>query len=353
MEERCYHPLPEVDRVSSMLPPADMLPTGVTRSIREMQPADYTLQIDSFSILSDIFSERRVERYESGCFEAGGYKWRLSLYPNGDQKRDGNGHLSLYLVLAETDTFPVGLEVFVNFKLFVYDQIRDRYLTVQDADGKVRRFHKTKPEYGFSRLISLTAFHNASNGYLVEDSCVFGAEVFVIKNKSKAERLTMIKDPVISYTLEVDNFSKLNGECYRSHDFTCGGTKWRLLYYPRGDLEGKQDSLSLYLQLADCVRSPSYLGWFQGYKSKTLPQESKVYVECILCVRDQVHGRNKERKFHHWFSAASPSIGYSSFMSLKDLYGRKRGFLKNDIFIVNIAFDVVFAANQDSRIRSK
>ncbi|KAK9265679.1 hypothetical protein L1049_012568 [Liquidambar formosana] len=193
---------------------------GVTRSMRDVQPADNTLQNDSFSMLSDIFSERRVDRYESACFDAGGYKWRLSLYPNRDQKRDGNGHIPLYLVLAETDTFPVGLEVYVNFKYSNPSQI------ILDADGKISRFHQAKPEYGFSQLISLNAFHDASNGFLVDDSCMSGAEVFVITSKSKAECLIMIKGPFSCTTCEVHNFSVSDKECYASSDFIGGGTKW-------------------------------------------------------------------------------------------------------------------------------
>lgn len=56
---------------------------------------------------------------------------KLSLYPHGDGKRGGKGHISLYLVLAEASTLPLGQEIRTFFKLFVYDQIRNNYLTVQ------------------------------------------------------------------------------------------------------------------------------------------------------------------------------------------------------------------------------
>lgn len=56
---------------------------------------------------------------------------RLSLYPNGCKERNGSGHISLYLRILETNTFPPDWEVYVNHRLFVFDQKRDNYLTVQ------------------------------------------------------------------------------------------------------------------------------------------------------------------------------------------------------------------------------
>lgn len=54
---------------------------------------------------------------------------KLSLYPNG-KGASQNNYISLYLSIEETATFPAGWEVFANFKLFVYDQVRDNYLTI-------------------------------------------------------------------------------------------------------------------------------------------------------------------------------------------------------------------------------
>lgn len=39
----------------------------------------------------------------------------------------------MYLAIAETDNFPLGWEVNVNFTFFVHDQIQDNYLAVQGA----------------------------------------------------------------------------------------------------------------------------------------------------------------------------------------------------------------------------
>ncbi|KAK9215013.1 hypothetical protein WN944_007016 [Citrus x changshan-huyou] len=42
--------------------------------------------------------------------------------------------------------------------------------------GKERRFNGLKHIWGFDKFIPLRAFNDASNGYLVEDTCVFEAE---------------------------------------------------------------------------------------------------------------------------------------------------------------------------------
>ena len=56
---------------------------------------------------------------------------RLELYPNGKKNSNGYGHISLYLAIAATDDLPLGWEVNVDIRFFVFDQIRDKYLSIQ------------------------------------------------------------------------------------------------------------------------------------------------------------------------------------------------------------------------------
>ncbi|KAK9273909.1 hypothetical protein L1049_018721 [Liquidambar formosana] len=291
--------------------------TGIERFIRDFPPAHYTFKIESFNVLSNT---EEFERYETGDFEAGGYKWRLSLYPNGNKKRNGHRYISLYLAISEPDTLPLGWEVNVDFKLFVYDQIRDKYLTIQDLDGGVKRFHRLRTEWGFARLISLESFNDASNGYLVDDSCIFGAEVFVIKCTGKWECLTMLKQPVgNTCTLKIQNFSaQLDTSYHYSNVFIVGERKWYLLVYPKGYSSATGEALSLYLELVD---------W------GSLPSKRKLYAEYKFRIKDQVHMNHYERTGKNWFSASS-DWGYSNFITLSDLNQASKGFIKNDALIV-------------------
>ncbi|KAJ6321087.1 hypothetical protein OIU78_016316 [Salix suchowensis] len=95
-------------------------------TVREERHVDYSMKIDSFSLLSEMVANS----YESREFEASGYKWKLVLYSNGDKSKNGAGYISLYLVMANTTGFPPGREINAIFKFFVFDQLQDKYLTI-------------------------------------------------------------------------------------------------------------------------------------------------------------------------------------------------------------------------------
>jgi hypothetical protein len=56
---------------------------------------------------------------------------RMVLYPNGNTNSNGNGHISLYLAIIATNDLLLGWEVNVRIRFFVFDQIRDNYLSIQ------------------------------------------------------------------------------------------------------------------------------------------------------------------------------------------------------------------------------
>ncbi|KAI6702753.1 hypothetical protein NL676_011889 [Syzygium grande] len=285
---------------------------------RELRPAHYIMKIESFSTVS------KLHKYESRVFEAGGYKWSLSLYPNGDKHTKGSGYISLYLSIEETSNFPPDWKVHVNYKLFVHDKIRDDYLTIQDADGTVRTFNDKKTQWGFSQFLSLETFQKDSNGYLLHGFCAFGAEVFVLNSTGKEESLTIIKDPPNQrFTWKMKNFSKLDKDP-RSYAFSFGQSKWKLSVYTKGNVPTERKSLSMKLQVQD------------------LPPKRKVYAEFYLRVRNQFNGNHKEEKASHWLSASSPKV-YDDFMPMEDLQKRDNVFVKNDVLIVEVQFLVISA----------
>ena len=96
-----------------------------------------------------------------------------------------------------------------------------------DVDGVIRRFHDIKTEWGFHKFLSLECFNDLSQGYLFNDCCVFGAELFVHERNAKREILTMIKGP-INRTMDwkIENFSSLDKVTYYSRIFQVGDVKW-------------------------------------------------------------------------------------------------------------------------------
>ncbi|XP_062164157.1 BTB/POZ and MATH domain-containing protein 5-like isoform X1 [Alnus glutinosa] len=320
MEEKTCHPLPAVDNDAS----------GIVQSIRDHPPTHYTFQIKNFSLLFGM----EEEKCHSGEFEVGGYQWRLVLYPNGKKNSDGNGHISLYLAIAHTNDLPLGWEVNVNIRFFVFDQIRDKYLTIQDANGRVRRFHNLKTEWGFAQLLSHDTLNDPSNGYLLDDTCVFGVEVFVIKATGKGETLSMINQPQHNYfTWRIDNYSNLKGEAYFSEHFTVEGRRWELKLKPGGSETGADTCLSLYLCLGD---------------SEILPPNRKLYAKYKLRIRDQVHGNHLEKTVENWFSDPNEGYGFHNFLSKRDLQDTSKGYLVGEGVLIECKIDVISVVNDFS-----
>ncbi|XP_058191581.1 uncharacterized protein LOC131308644 [Rhododendron vialii] len=284
---------------------------GIVRSLRDIPPAHYCIKINSFS----FFVNKKIDNYESAVFEVGGYKWKLSLYPNGNKKRNVTDHISLYLGIADTEALPPGWEVNVSFKLFVFDHILDRYMTIQD--GEIQRFHWMKTQSGFDKFLPLATFNDATNGYLLDDCCLFGTEVFVLKNSGKGECMSLLKDPAKdSYTWKIENFSSIRNEYLYSPEFIIGDQKWKLLLYPYGNKTSKGKSMSLFLELSD-------------------NKQRKVYAEFTLRMKNQVYGINwSEHEANHWFCTSSPNWGFNDFTALSDLNNASKGFLMNDAVVI-------------------
>uniref|UniRef100_A0A7N0UQG5 MATH domain-containing protein n=1 Tax=Kalanchoe fedtschenkoi TaxID=63787 RepID=A0A7N0UQG5_KALFE len=191
-----------------------------TESTRITRPAHFLFRIESFTQLSH-------ENYESPEFECGDHTWKLSLYPNGNTKLGGKGHVSLYLVIADAENYSLESDVHAMFKLFVFDQKQDSYLTIQD--DQVRRFSTMKKEWGFTKLISLKKFYDATRGYLVDDSCVFGVEVLAIPPAVKLGSLSVVRGPRDEiFTLKIEKFSTLD-DAHFSEPFTVQGHQWKLV----------------------------------------------------------------------------------------------------------------------------
>ncbi|KAM0002121.1 putative ubiquitinyl hydrolase 1 [Helianthus debilis subsp. tardiflorus] len=255
---------------------------GIFVSRRKHEPAHYMLKIESFSILS----EAETWKIESDVFEAGGHKWltlffitfsslkcsfynsltsfqfffirRLDLYPNGNDEENKGNHISLYAVICDTESCLKGWEVCVDVCFFVYDHIHHNYVTIQDTNGRGTRFHEKKTTCGFDKLIPMESFMESTNGFLFNDSCVFGAEVITVPvpEFTQLDRcLSMIKPLATknTYTWTINNFSAVTESVLYSEIFKVGNVKWQLELYPEGDNIGKGTHLSIFLAVHDAA----------------------------------------------------------------------------------------------------
>ncbi|KAM7502425.1 hypothetical protein LguiB_001329 [Lonicera macranthoides] len=262
-----------------------------SRYYREILPAHCTFKINSFSDLL----KSNTTKHQSDEFWASGFNWRVSVYPKGRNKGDED-YLSMYLEIVDTYNLPPDFEVYVSYKLFVYDHLKDMYYTVQDADGKIRRFRSTKIEWGFDRFLRLQTITDPSNGYIRDDFCIFGAEI---------EKFSTIKDK----------------EYCDSKFFVAGGYSWYLSMHPSGHAECKNQNLSLFLRAGWAKRNPRL----------------RLYAEFKLRMKNQLNNDyNVERTCQHWFCASSIACGSHAFVSLVDLKKASNGFLVNDKIIFEV-----------------
>nr|XP_029146100.1 uncharacterized protein LOC112722669 isoform X1 [Arachis hypogaea] len=337
----------------------DILQDGISRSISDAPPAHYVVRVELFSLLAN----NSIEKYVSEKFEAGGYKWKLVLHPSGNKGKNIKDHISLYLALDEASLPHPAWEIYVNFRLFLLDQNTDNFLVVQDATGKERRFYKMKAEWGFDKFITLKEFNDASKGYLVDDTCAFGAEVYVCKerSRSKGESIVMVKDSfTYKHVWEINNFSKLDLEFYDSKTFNAGNYEWynnhpvlfliyaskvylkyalkftyighnavscrKIKLYPKGNGPGFGSHLSLYLALSN----PS-----------TLSPVSKIYAQITLRILDQKQAKHHFGKANYWFSSSNHERGASRLIPLSYFTSQYQGFLVKDSCLVEAEVQIL------------
>ncbi|KAL2927932.1 BTB/POZ and MATH domain-containing protein 2, partial [Bienertia sinuspersici] len=178
--------------------------TGVVQLVREQPPQHCILRIDSFSVVQDAVSQSCEDHINSTEFEAGGYTWMLTVYPNGNESEDGGGHLSLYVTLI--GKLISGTSINASLRFFIYDQIRDNYLTFLYVGDK--GFNPLKTVWGIPKVLPLD----------------FGAEILIRNGLIKRSSVSLLGTKCErSYTWKLENFSDLPS-CLYSPVFTFG--KW-------------------------------------------------------------------------------------------------------------------------------
>ncbi|KAL5757702.1 hypothetical protein ACOSP7_020313 [Xanthoceras sorbifolium] len=279
---------------------------------RNAPPSHYLFKIKSFSQLS----KSSVEKVCSDDFEAGGYKWKLRIYPTGDKSRNVKDNISIYLELVDTKSLPAGWEVNVISNFFIFNNQQNKYFS--NTDVVQTRYHSMKTRFGIAKYIDLNTFSNLENGYLFDDTCVLGVEVLIVKNTCKEKCLSMMREPITYYhTWKVTNFSSIVDEKYESETFGC--YKWNILLYPNGNAEGKGNSISIFL---DVSRS-------------SIPPDTNLFVKFLLRVKDQINGKHIEKNGNHLYAPSNDvANGFRNFLSLAKLKDPEEGYLVDDALII-------------------
>ncbi|KAL3641571.1 hypothetical protein CASFOL_012386 [Castilleja foliolosa] len=291
---------------------------------REASPANFLVKIDSFSLLQ----KHGIQRLETREFKAGNYM-RLVIYPNGHGtgKDDKADYVSVYLAITNTNELPSNWEVNATFSICLFNHVSGNYVYSQ---GRARRFHSINQEWGFMKFISKKDLTDPSKGYLIDDKCVLGAEVFVNENKAVIECMSLKSVDKEPYKREfkITNFSRLKAKWPVSNEFTVGGYKWAIDVYPNGDGQGTESSLSIYLRRVVSNNRAS--------SERVMP-----------CFTIRIKDQSNDLKHHqytcsgHWFSdSTNMGWGWTSFIKLASLNDPNKGFIVKDSCVIEIELAV-------------
>ncbi|EYU41017.1 hypothetical protein MIMGU_mgv1a019484mg [Erythranthe guttata] len=280
---------------------------------REASPAHFLFTIESFSLLENC----GIDKYETKEFVAETTTgMKLIIYPNGDDivGKDGD-YVSVYLAMADKTSLPGNCEVNVVFSIFLYNHNSGNYLT---SLGITRRFLAITSEWGFSKFISKKVLSDTSNGYLVDDNCVFGAEVFVVKSSAVTGCLSLKNEIHYKRDWKISNFSQL-GDVWKSEEFCAGDHKWRIWLFPNGNGDATGRGVSVFLY---------YVG------------SGSVNARDTVWIKNHFSDEHIERTTTDWFSTSSNNWGWPSFTELANMNDPKKGFIVKDCLHLDIEISV-------------
>ncbi|XP_043711891.1 ubiquitin C-terminal hydrolase 12 isoform X1 [Telopea speciosissima] len=151
--------------------PMEAVAQAETASTVENQPVEdppssrFTWTIDNFTRLN-------AKKHYSEIFFVGGYKWRVLIFPKGNNV----DHLSMYLDVADSVNLPYGWSRYAQFSLAVINQIHNKYTVRKDTQ---HQFNARESDWGFTSFMPLSELYDPGRGYLVNDTVIVEAEVAV------------------------------------------------------------------------------------------------------------------------------------------------------------------------------
>ncbi|XP_062173883.1 ubiquitin C-terminal hydrolase 12-like isoform X3 [Alnus glutinosa] len=144
---------------------AETANTVDAQAVDDPPSARFTWTIENFSRLN-------TKKLYSDIFLVGGYKWRILIFPKGNNV----DHLSMYLDVADSTTLPYGWSRYAQFSLSVVNQIHNKYSIRKETQ---HQFNARESDWGFTSFMPLGELYDPGRGYLVNDTCIVEADVAV------------------------------------------------------------------------------------------------------------------------------------------------------------------------------
>ncbi|KAK4480450.1 hypothetical protein RD792_013523, partial [Penstemon davidsonii] len=148
-----------------LVAPAEAPNAVETQVVDEPPSARFTWTIENFSRLN-------TKKQYSEVFLVGGFKWRVLIFPKGNNV----DHLSAYLDVADSSALPYGWSRYAQFSLSVVNQVHSKFTIRKDTQ---HQFNARESDWGFTSFMPLSELYDPGRGYLVNDTCIIEADVAV------------------------------------------------------------------------------------------------------------------------------------------------------------------------------
>ncbi|CAN4120119.1 unnamed protein product [Withania somnifera] len=163
--------VPRSDLVLEGPQPMEVQPE-TSNDVEKQPPEDP--QTSRFTWKIDNFSRLNIKKLYSDTFLVGGYKWRILIFPKGNNV----DYLSMYLDVADSANLPYGWSRYAQFSLSIVNQIHNKYSIRKETQ---HQFNARESDWGFTSFMPLGELYDPNRGYIVDDTCVIEAEVAVRK----------------------------------------------------------------------------------------------------------------------------------------------------------------------------
>lgn len=144
---------------------ADANNAAENQAVEDPPTSKFTWTIENFSRLN-------TKKHYSDAFVVGGYKWRILIFPKGNNV----DYLSMYLDVVDSSNLPYGWSRYAAFSLLVVNQAHHKYSIRKETQ---HQFNARESDWGFTSFMPLSDVYDPSRGYLVNDTLVIEAEVAV------------------------------------------------------------------------------------------------------------------------------------------------------------------------------
>uniref|UniRef100_A0A0E0E7R8 ubiquitinyl hydrolase 1 n=1 Tax=Oryza meridionalis TaxID=40149 RepID=A0A0E0E7R8_9ORYZ len=152
--------------------PMEVVPSEPAATVENQQIEDPP--ISRFTWTIENLSRVSTKKLYSEIFVVGGYKWRILIFPRGNNVE----FLSMYLDVADSAVLPYGWTRYAQFSLSVVNQMHNKFTIRKETQ---HQFSARESDWGFTSFMPLGELYNPSRGYLVNDTCIVEAEVAVCK----------------------------------------------------------------------------------------------------------------------------------------------------------------------------